>query len=104
MRQSAATVRALPQILEPYGVSLVMEGALNLNVGPQRIHPQGWRQVLAIIAARATASMPCCPNPRDPARRQCWLAQLNLQRLFASEDRALLQAALGQPATDLRPR
>ncbi|AKK68559.1 2,4-dihydroxyhept-2-ene-1,7-dioic acid aldolase [Xanthomonas translucens pv. undulosa] len=99
MRQSAAAVRALPQILEPYGVSLVMEGALNLNVGPQ-----GWTQVLAITAARATASMPCCPNPRDPARRQCWLAQPNLQRLFASEDRALLQAALGQPATDLRPR
>ncbi|UKE71283.1 4-hydroxy-2-oxovalerate aldolase [Xanthomonas cerealis pv. cerealis] len=45
-----------------------------------------------------------CPNPRDPARRQCWLAQPNLQRPFASEERALLQAALGQPATDLRPR
>ncbi|CTP87068.1 hypothetical protein XTPLMG730_1673 [Xanthomonas translucens pv. phlei] len=103
MIRSAAWARALPQILEPPGVSLVMEAALNLNLGPQRIHPQMWTQVLAITAACATASMPFCPNPRDPARRQCWLAQPNLQRLLASEDRALLQAAPGRHATDLRP-
>ncbi len=101
--QSAAGARARPRILEPPGVSLVMEGALNLNIGPQRIHPQVWTQVLAITAVCVTASMPFCPNPRDPARRQCWLAQPNLQRLFASEDRALLQATLGQHATDLHP-
>ncbi|KAB7780465.1 aldolase/citrate lyase family protein [Xanthomonas sacchari] len=106
MIESAAGVRALPQILQVPGVSLVMEGALDLaldlGVGPQPTHPQVWEQLLAIDAACRAAGVPFCPNPRDAAQRAHWLAQADLQWLFAGEDRALLQAALRQRAADLR--
>jgi len=106
MIESAAGVRALPQILQVPGVSLVMEGALDLaldlGVGPQPTHPQVWAQLLAIAAACGDAGIPFCPNPRDAAQRRHWLAQADLQWLFAGEDRALLQSALRQHAAELR--
>ncbi len=106
MIESAAGVHALPQILQVPGVSLVMEGALDLaldlGLGPQPTHPQVWAQLLAIAAACRDANVPFCPNPRDATQRRHWLAQTDLQWLFAGEDRALLQNALRQHATDLR--
>lgn len=49
MIESEAGVRALPQILAVPGISLVMEGALDLaldlGLGPQPLHADVWQQI-----------------------------------------------------------
>lgn len=99
MIESAAGVAALPEILANTGLSLVMEGALDLaldlGLGPEPLHPEVWQQLQQIAAACAQAGVPFCPNPRDERQRQHWLAQ-NPTWLLAGEDRSLLQAALRQ--------
>jgi len=97
MIESEAGVTALPQIVAVPGVSLVMEGALDLaldlGLGPQPLHPQVWDRLLKIADGCDAAGVPFCPNPRTTAQREHWLSR-GVRCLLAGEDRGLLLAAL----------
>lgn len=105
MIESVAGIDAIDEILAVPGVSLIMEGALDLaldmGVGPQPQHPDVW-QALQRLADRCVANaIPFCANPRDAGQREHWLAR-GCDWLLAGEDRGLLQAALRARAADLR--
>lgn len=97
MIESQAGVEALPQIAAVPGVSLVMEGALDLSLdlglGPQPLHPKVWNRLLRIADGCEAAGVPFCPNPRTDAQREHWLAR-GARWFLAGEDRGLLLAAL----------
>lgn len=99
MIESAAGVDALPAILAVPGISLVMEGALDLaldmGLGPQPQHEKVWNQLLRMAAYCDAANVPFCANPRDEPQRDYWLAH-NPRWLLAGEDRGLLMTALRQ--------
>jgi 4-hydroxy-2-oxoheptanedioate aldolase len=105
MIESAAGVRALPQILAVPGLSLVMEGAmdlaLDLGLGPQPLHAEVWRQLLEIARCCDRAGIPFCPNPRNPEQLGHWAAR-DVCWMLAGEDRGLLLAALRDRAATLR--
>ncbi|MCD0247718.1 4-hydroxy-2-oxovalerate aldolase [Xanthomonas melonis] len=108
MIESAAGIAALPQIAAVPGVTLVMEGALDLaldlGLGPQPTHAQVWELLLQLHAQCRAAGVPFCPNPRTDAQREHWLQQPELRWLLAGEDRALIQRALrGHLATFAAP-
>ncbi|MCC5088322.1 HpcH/HpaI aldolase/citrate lyase family protein [Xanthomonas campestris] len=108
MIESAAGIAALPEILAVPGVTLVMEGALDLaldlGLGPQPTHPQVWALLLQMDAQCRSAEVPFCPNPRTDAQRAHWMQQPDLRWLLAGEDRALIQRALrAQLATFAAP-
>jgi len=97
MIESAAGVDALPAILAVPGISLVMEGALDLaldmGLGPQPMHEHVWDQLLRMAAYCDTAGIPFCANPRDEKQRDYWFTR-NPRWLLAGEDRGLLMTAL----------
>jgi 4-hydroxy-2-oxoheptanedioate aldolase len=97
MIESAAGVRALPEILAVPGVSLVMEGALDLaldmGLGPQPLHEQVWTSLRLIAEQCRLAGIAFCANPRSDEQHDYWCAQ-GIEWLLAGEDRSLLQAAL----------
>lgn len=97
MIESVAGIDALPEILAVPGISLVMEGALDLaldmGLGPQPQHEQVWDQLLRMAAHCDAASVPFCPNPRDEKQRDYWFTR-NPCWLLAGEDRGLLMTAL----------
>jgi 4-hydroxy-2-oxoheptanedioate aldolase len=105
MIESAAGVRALPGILAVPGISLVMEGALDLaldlGLGPQPLCPEVWAQLQAIAGHCRRAGVPFCANPRDDDQLRHWQGQ-DIQWLLAGEDRGLLQTALRARARALR--
>jgi 4-hydroxy-2-oxoheptanedioate aldolase len=105
MIESDAGVRALPDILAVPGISLVMEGALDLaldlGLGPQPLHAEVWQRLLVIAQCCEQAGIPFCPNPRNEDQRHYWLNR-NLQWLLAGEDRGLLNTALRERLTALR--
>lgn len=105
MIESEAGLRALPQILAVPGISLVMEGALDLaldlGLGPQPLHAQVWQRLLEIAQCCDEAGIPYCPNPRNEEQRRHWAAR-DVQWMLAGEDRGLLLAALRDRATALR--
>lgn len=97
MIESTAGIDALPAILAVPGMSLVMEGALDLaldmGLGPQPVHEQVWEQLLRMAAYCEAADVPFCANPRDEKQRDYWFAR-NPRWLLAGEDRGLLMTAL----------
>lgn len=97
MIESAAGIDALPAILAVPGISLVMEGALDLaldmGLGPQPMHEHVWDQLLRMAAYCDTAGIPFCANPRDEKQRDYWFTR-NPRWLLAGEDRGLLMTAL----------
>lgn len=97
MIESVAGIDALPAILAVPGISLVMEGALDLaldmGLGPQPQHEQVWDQLLRMAAYCDAANVPFCANPRDEKQRDYWFAR-NPRWLLAGEDRGLLMTAL----------
>lgn len=105
MIESDAGVRALPQILAVPGISLVMEGALDLaldlGLGPHPQHPDVWQRLLDIAHCCETAGIPFCPNPRSDEQRRHWVGR-DVQWMLAGEDRGLLLAALRERLAALR--
>lgn len=105
MIESAAGIRALPEILAVPGISLVMEGALDLaldmGLGPLPLHPDVWTSLRQIAEHCRHAGIPFCANPRDDEQRLYWAAQ-GTQWLLAGEDRSLLQNTLRQRAKTFR--
>lgn len=105
MIESVAGVEAIDEILAVPGVSLVMEGALDLaldmHLGPRPQHPDVWKALLRLAERCAASGIPFCANPRDADQRAHWLAA-GCEWLLAGEDRGLLQAALRARVADLR--
>ncbi|MGO4700606.1 HpcH/HpaI aldolase family protein [Dyella sp. 2RAB6] len=105
MIESDAGVRALPQILAVPGISLVMEGALDLaldlGLGPQPLHAEVWQRLLDIAQCCEEAGIPFCPNPRNDGQLRHWAAR-DPRWMLAGEDRGLLLAALRERANALR--
>ena len=105
MIESDAGVRALPQILAVPGISLVMEGALDLaldlGLGPQPLHADVWQRLQDMANACDAAGIPFCPNPRNEEQRRHWAAR-DVRWMLAGEDRGLLLAALRDRAAALR--
>lgn len=106
MIESEAGIDALPGILAVPGISLVMEGALDLaldmGLGPDPLHERVWRRLLDIARHCDDAGVPFCPNPRTSRQREHWLAR-RPRWLLAGEDRGLLLAALRERRRELVP-
>lgn len=104
MIESAAGLAALPEILAVPGVSMLMEGALDLaldlGLGPEPTHPDVWAALQRIHSACTAAGVPFCANPRSPAQLAHWRQQ-GVDWWLAGEDRGLLMAALRARAADL---
>ncbi|NKJ22408.1 aldolase/citrate lyase family protein [Dyella sp. SG609] len=105
MIETDAGVRALPRILAVPGISLVMEGALDLaldlGLGPQPLHAEVWQRLLRIAECCDEAGIPFCPNPRNDEQLRHW-ARREVRWMLAGEDRGLLLAALRERASALR--
>lgn len=105
MIESVAGLQAIDAILAVPGVSLVMEGALDLaldmGLGPRPLHAEVWSALLHLAGRCAEAGIPFCANPRDAEQRAHWLAHGG-PWLLAGEDRGLLQSALRTRAAELR--
>ncbi|MGH8353272.1 MAG: HpcH/HpaI aldolase family protein [Pseudomonas sp.] len=97
MIESAAGIEALPQILALPGVGMLLEGALDLaldlQLGPDPLHPRVWQALQGMAAACSAARVPFCANPRSAAQHQHWRAQ-GIRSFLAGEDRGLLHNAL----------
>ena len=87
------------------GISLVMEGALDLaldlGLGPQPLHADVWQRLQDIADCCDTAGIPFCPNPRNEQQLRYWAAR-EVRWMLAGEDRGLLLAALRDRAAALR--
>ncbi|MDH4554699.1 4-hydroxy-2-oxovalerate aldolase [Pseudomonas sp. BN417] len=105
MIESAAGLRALPDILKLPGIGMVLEGALDLaldlDVGPDPLHPRVWVALQEIARDCEAAGVPFCANPRTPEQQQHWQA-LGIRLYLAGEDRGLLQNALKARLTQLQ--
>ncbi|MEB0040004.1 MULTISPECIES: aldolase/citrate lyase family protein [unclassified Pseudomonas] len=97
MIESVAGLRALPEILALPGVGMVLEGALDLaldmQVGPEPLHPDVWLALQAMADACAVAEVPFCANPRTPEQHAFWCNR-GIRSFLAGEDRGLLHNAL----------
>lgn len=97
MIESAAGLRALPDILALPGVGMVLEGALDLaldlQLGPDPLHPHVWQALQGMADACAAAGVPFCANPRSP-EQQAWWRDQGIRSFLAGEDRGLLHNAL----------
>lgn len=97
MIESAAGIAALPEILALPGVGMILEGALDLaldlDVGPDPLHPQVWQGLQRIAAACAAAGVPFCANPRTAGQLRHW-RESGVRGFLAGEDRGLLLNAL----------
>lgn len=105
MIESAAGVLALPEILTVPGISLVMEGALDLAIdlglGPDPLHPEVFDALQQIARHCHRAGVPFCANPRNDEQRDHWI-DLGIEWLLAGEDRGLLLTALRSRVRSLR--
>lgn len=105
MIESVAGVETIDDIVAVPGVSLVMEGALDLaldmGLGPRPSHPDVWNALLHVAERCAANDIPFCANPRDAEQRAYWLAQ-GCRWLLAGEDRGLLHSALRARVAELR--
>ncbi|HEX7816841.1 HpcH/HpaI aldolase family protein [Dyella sp.] len=105
MIESRAGLEALPQILAVPGLSLILEGALDLaldlNLGPQPLHSRVWDALLEMAALCDSVGIPFCANPRTPEQRTYWLGR-DPRWLLAGEDRGLLLAALRERRRELQ--
>ncbi|MBH9398529.1 4-hydroxy-2-oxovalerate aldolase [Pseudomonas aeruginosa] len=97
MIESAAGLRALPEILQLPGVGMLLEGALDLaldlGLGPEPLQPRVWQALQEMAEAGRATGVPFCANPRTPEQRRHWQAA-GIRAFLAGEDRGLLQAAL----------
>jgi len=97
MIESAAGLAALPEILALRGVGMLLEGALDLaldlQLGPDPLHPRVWQALQDMAGACAAANLPFCANPRTGEQHQHWRAQ-GIRSFLAGEDRGLLHNAL----------
>jgi 4-hydroxy-2-oxoheptanedioate aldolase len=105
MIESAAGITALPEILAVPGVSMLMEGALDLaldlGLGPEPLHAQVWAAVQQIADQCRLAGVPFCANPRSPEQRDYWRSR-GIEWFLAGEDRGVLNDALRKHLHALR--
>ncbi|MBT2747403.1 MULTISPECIES: aldolase/citrate lyase family protein [unclassified Lysobacter] len=105
MIESAAGVAALSEILAVPGISMVMEGALDLaldlGLGPNPTHPDVWTALQRIAERCRAAGVAFCANPRNDEQREHWAKQ-DIAWWLAGEDRGVLQAALRNHLSVLR--
>jgi len=97
MIETAAGLRALPDILALPGIGMVLEGALDLaldlQLSPDPQHPDVWLALQSMADICANAEVPFCANPRTPEQHAFWCNQ-GVRSFLAGEDRGLLHTAL----------
>jgi 4-hydroxy-2-oxoheptanedioate aldolase len=97
MIESAAGLAALPAILKLPGVTMILEGALDLaldlGLGPDPFDPQVWQALQQMADACGAADVPFCANPRNSEQLQYWRDR-GIRSYLAGEDRGLLLNAL----------
>ncbi|MGH8076435.1 MAG: HpcH/HpaI aldolase family protein [Lysobacter sp.] len=105
MIESAAGLAVLPEILAVPGVSMILEGALDLaldlGLGPLPLHPEIWASIRRMAEQCRSAGIPFCANPRSDEQRDYWRKQ-DIEWLLAGEDRGVLQTALRNHLRALR--
>ncbi|MGO4774489.1 aldolase/citrate lyase family protein, partial [Lysobacter sp. 2RAB21] len=105
MIESAAGVAALSEILAVPGISMVLEGALDLaldlGLGPNPTHPDVWTALQRIAERCRAAGVAFCANPRNDEQREHWVKQ-DITWWLAGEDRGVLQTALRNHLSVLR--
>jgi len=105
MIESIAGVHALPEILTVPGVSLIMEGALDLaldlGLGPDPLHSDVFKSLQQIAEHCHHAGVPFCANPRNDDQHSYWM-DLGIKWFLAGEDRGLVLLALRNRASSLR--
>jgi 4-hydroxy-2-oxoheptanedioate aldolase len=105
MIETAAGLRALPQMLALPGVGMVLEGALDLaldlRLGPDPLHPDVWLALQSMADICATANVPFCANPRTFEQQAFWRKR-GIRSFLAGEDRGLLHYALKDRLSSLQ--
>lgn len=105
MIETAAGLRALPDILALPGVGMVLEGALDLaldlQLGPDPQHPEVWLALQSMADICANAEVPFCANPRTPEQHTFWRNR-GIRSFLAGEDRGLLHTALKHRLSSLQ--
>ncbi|ACS86899.1 HpcH/HpaI aldolase family protein [Musicola paradisiaca] len=106
MIESAAGIREIDNILAVEGVSLVMEGALDLaldlGLGPTPHHPDVEARLRHLAARCQRAGIPFCANPRTPEQQEYW-RQAGIRLWLCGEDRGFLFRTLRQRLHDVKP-
>jgi len=97
MIESIAGIEAIDDILAVDGVSMIMEGALdlalNMGLGPKPTHPDV-QQALHYLAQRCQQhGIPFCANPRNTEQMRFWHDN-GITSYLCGEDRGFLFRAL----------
>ncbi|WJV61869.1 aldolase/citrate lyase family protein [Pectobacteriaceae bacterium CE70] len=105
MIESRAGVESIDDILAIEGVSMVMEGALDLaldlGLGPTPHHPDVEVSIRQIATRCKHADIPFCANPRTPEQQHFW-QQAGIQLWLCGEDRGFLFRTLRQRLQDIK--
>lgn len=105
MIESIAGIEVIDEILEVSGVSMILEGALdlalNMGLGPEPTHPDV-QQALHYLAQRCQQhGIPFCANPRNPEQMHFW-REYGITTYLCGEDRGFLFRALAERLTDMK--
>ncbi|MFZ4835135.1 HpcH/HpaI aldolase family protein [Rouxiella sp. Mn2063] len=105
MIESQRGIDNIDAILATGGVSLVMEGALDLamdlQLGPVPHHPDVERRIQHLAARCKLAAVPFCANPRTPEQQHNW-QQAGVHLWLCGEDRGFLFRTLRQRLQDIQ--
>lgn len=104
MIETAHGIDAIDAIVRLPEVTMVMEGALdlalNLQLGPQPLHPYVEAKIRLLARHCAAAGKRFCANPRTPEQQDYWRSQ-GIDCWLCGEDRGFLFRALKQRRTEL---
>ncbi|MGG5413172.1 HpcH/HpaI aldolase family protein [Edwardsiella tarda] len=99
MIESPAGLALLDELLALEGVSMILEGALDLalslGLGAQPTHPLVTRQLRRLARRCHAAGIPFCANPRNEQQQAYW-QRAGISAWLCGEDRGLLFRTLRQ--------
>ncbi len=105
MIETPEGVRAIADILAVEGVSMVLEGALDLalsaGAGPTPLCPTVCQQICHVAQQCQIAGVPFCANPRTEEQLQSWQRK-HIHAWLCGEDRGFLFRALRQRLGDIK--
>ncbi|MCX4187005.1 HpcH/HpaI aldolase family protein [Methylophaga sp. OBS4] len=106
MIESAAGVAAIDEILKVDGVSMVMEGALdlalNMGLGPEPMHADVQLALCQLAQRCQQHGMPFCANPRSAEQLSLW-REAGVTTFLCGEDRGFLYRTLAGRLHEMHP-